>query len=207
MWATFTQDIKRISLALNTAGIKHDEVTFKEFALGCARAFGYLYALRDDPMNFEIPEFKPDPHIIQSLQIAKEALEKLQKMSLNEATTRALEEYENQVKLHRECKEEKEELRKKYTSMLSRVKSWKPPTKDHNCLQEFMESQLKESIEHDCRDYCTSTPILLTGTEWFEQSIHSAEEDIKYWSKKYADDVERCAINNKWVRELMESLK
>lgn len=57
------------------------DVSFEGFALNCARAFGALVSLRDEP-DAEIPdEFKVDEYYVKKFEEAKEELEKAESMT------------------------------------------------------------------------------------------------------------------------------
>lgn len=50
-----------------------DGIDFKTYALSCARAFGALVEMRDEPANAPIPEeFKPSSYYVTSLASARE---------------------------------------------------------------------------------------------------------------------------------------
>ena len=61
-----------------TADVMDGKVTdFKLFAMQCARAFGALVIMRDEPLNAEIPdEFSPSNYHFQELEQARERLAK-----------------------------------------------------------------------------------------------------------------------------------
>lgn len=51
------------------------QITFPEFAMQCARAFGALIDMRDDPMDSPIPDaFVPDTYHARELVKAREQL-------------------------------------------------------------------------------------------------------------------------------------
>lgn len=62
--------------------------TFKEFVLGCSRAFGALISMRDSASDAEIPyEFKPSDYHLRELGEAKAKLKALPLMSTEEIDT------------------------------------------------------------------------------------------------------------------------
>ena len=101
------------------------------------------------------------------------------------------------------------DLRQKYDDMLTKVRAWIPPTSEHDNLKNFMIKQIEESIEWDCNIYFSpqDMPKKLTVKQWRASKIESCMNDIKYHSEQYAEEAERISGNNKWVRQLRESLK
>ena len=70
-----------------TAAIK-DGISFNEYALSCARAFGALIMMRDEPADAPIPdEFKPSDYHFKKIEEAKAELARLRAMSPDEAVS------------------------------------------------------------------------------------------------------------------------
>ncbi len=73
-------------------------ITFKEYALGCARAFGAFVSLRDEDKDIELPDgFPLDSYHEKELPKARKELAKYQKMTIKEATKEAKEHYDKEV--------------------------------------------------------------------------------------------------------------
>ena len=182
------------------------DIAFEEFVLKCARAFGALIDMRDEPMDAPIPErFEPSDHHLKELEKAKRRLKEIRKWNEEKAEQEA-------ERAYREALEEREEfikknklIRKRYEDMLSKVREWKPPTPDHVDLKKFMIQQLEDSIEFDC--FIPEMPQRLSGEEYREQQIKKALSDIEYHEKEYAEEVNRVCEKNKWLLLLRESLK
>jgi hypothetical protein len=61
-----------------------DGMTFEQYALGCARAFGALVTMRDEPSDAPIPEkLEPDTYYQRSLEASQLELDRV--MSLTAA--------------------------------------------------------------------------------------------------------------------------
>jgi len=182
------------------------DIAFEEFVLKCARAFGALIDMRDEPMDAPIPErFEPSDYHLKELEKAKRRLKEIRKWNEEKAEQEA-------ERAYREALEEREEfikknklIRKRYEDMLSKVREWKPPTPDHVDLKKFMIQQLEDSIEFDC--FIPEMPQRLSGEEYREQQIRKALSDIEYHEKEYAEEVNRVCEKNKWLLLLRESLK
>lgn len=186
-----------------------DGITFKEYAMSCARAFGALVTMRDEPADAEIPqEFKPSTYNLERLQDARQELSILERMTMVEANLNAQADY-TALELRRAKQlEEIKDLRCKYESMLTECKKYVAPTPDHAEFRAFMICQIEESIEFDCSTSFYDNPtVLLSGEEWLEQQIGQAKKDIVYHEYEYDKECQRVKERNAWVKALRESLK
>jgi hypothetical protein len=185
-------------------------ITFNEFIMKCARAFGACIEMRDAPSNTKIPkEFKPSNYHKQELKDTLKKLAKIEKMSVNEATKMAKKECQERVKEHKEIIRDKIILKNKYNKMLNDVNDWTPPSKDHIGLKDFMQQQIKESIKFDCdiTYYEKNSPILMTGEQWKKMRIEILTDDIKYHTRLYTEEVQKTQERNCWIKQLRESLQ
>lgn len=181
-------------------------ITFREYALGCARAFGALIMMRDEPQDAPIPErFEPSDWHADELQNASERLVRLRLMSPAEAAVAAKQEYDEAVAHDNKYAQERAALRAKYEAMLGQVLAWQPPTPDHVELKTFMEQQLRESITWDCTHFGDG-PQRMTGKEWLDKAIAKAQYDIEYHTRQHAEEIERVRGRNAWIKALRESL-
>jgi len=182
------------------------DITFEEFVLKCARAFGALIDVRDEPMDAPIPErFEPSDYHLTELIKAKKRLKEVKKWNEKIAEQEAERTYQEALKKREEFVKKNNLIRKRYEDMLSKVREWKPPTPDHVDLKKFMIQQLEDSIEFDC--FIPEMPQSLSGEEYKEQQIKKALDDIDYHEKEYAKEVNRVRERNKWLLLLRESLK
>ena len=191
-----------------TAAIK-DGITFEKFALDCARAFGACVMMRDEPGGGEaIPdEFKPSDYHERNAKQCRDALASLLSMTPQDREEAAKNEWKATEASRLVNLKEKRLLRAAYESMLSNVDAWTPPTDEHNGLKEFMRSQIKESIDFDCREdyYATPTPRL-NGEQWAIKEVARLGRDIEYHDQKNAEEIERAAGRTAWVKALRASL-
>ena len=182
------------------------DVTFEEFVLKCARAFGALIDMRDEPMDAPIPErLEPSDHHLKELEKAKRRLKEIRKWNEEKAEQEAERAYREALKEREEFIKKNKLIRKRYEDMLSKVQKWKPPTIEHVNLKQFMIQQLVESIEYDC--FIPEMPQRLSGEEYKEQQIKKALSDIDYHEREYAEEVNRVYERNKWLLSLRESLR
>jgi hypothetical protein len=195
-----------------TAPIK-DGISFKEYAMGCARAFGALIMMRDEPSDAPIPEaFEPSDYNSKRIEEHESELAKVKAMDAEQCQAAAVKEHANDVARFSKYIEENRELEAKYKAMLEQVEAYEPPSPDHVKFKEFMRSQITESIQFDCGgDYHeqlakinATTP---NGEQWQATKIATLAKDIAYHAKQHAEELERTEGRNRWVRELRESLR
>lgn len=179
------------------------DLTFREFALRCARAMGACIMQRDDSID-ELPK-APEPSTFYAEQkVAAEA--KLRELrSTSKACARAL--WEADCKRietqNAESVAKAKETGRRYARMRAMVEAWKPPTKDHEGLKCFMLEQI---------DACKSdwTPYLMASApsseEWLAKQIEAAEWSLKYSTEHAADEVARANERKAWIDDLYASV-
>lgn len=192
-----------------TAAIK-DGITFDQYALSCARAFGALINMRDEPASAEIPErFEPSPYHMDTLEQIQARMNEVEAMTPEQCS--AVEESEHKEATARTLKaiEAAKQLRGKYSAMLDQVDQWQPPTDDHAELKRFMRDQITESMKFDCDTsfYKRSMPRRITPEQWKADRIKAMRRDYAYHEKAYIEEVDRIEKRNKWLAALRESLK
>lgn len=191
-----------------TAAIENG-ISFEEYAMNCARAFGALITMRDDPPDAKIPdEFVPSDYANKLMEDAQAKLARLRAMSDEDADAGARAAYDAVCASHAQAIGKANALRRKYSDMLRKVIDWVPPSSDHVELKKFMVSQINESIEFDCstRYYNENKPVRMTGKEWRAKEIAAALRDIEYYSRQHREELDRVAKRSEWVRQLRTSL-
>jgi flagellar motility protein MotE (MotC chaperone) len=193
-------------------GYTHDikkGISFEEFALNCARAFGALVSMRDAPGNTPIPdEIKPSTHYKEKLAKAISELSTIKKLTPNEIKLRRTKEQQKQVDHQKEQLKKIANLKKQYLNMLDKVKKWVPPTKDHAGLKQFMIEQITQSIDFDCNEsYYQEVIHQKTDSAWVADKIKELNEDIQYYTKEDKEEIKRCKERTKWIQALKKSLK
>jgi hypothetical protein len=194
-----------------TAAIQ-EGITFEKFVLQCARAFGALIEMRDDPMDAPIPdEFKPTDYHQNKIAEIEAKMAEVKALSTSECMVRAQEEYDAEVLSYEDSINKALATKEKYSAMLSRVRAWKPPTSDHQGLKDFMIEQITGSIDFDCSiDYYYKHLAglkPLSGMEWRTKTINDLIRQLGYHKDEHIKEVERAAGRNQWVKDLRESLK
>lgn len=190
-----------------TANIK-DGITFKQFAMQCARAFGALIMMRDDPFDAPIPdEILPDTsYHDRGIRTAQAEVRKFKKMTHLDMIRGAAAATKKELAYWRKSQKEDIELRKKYQAMIDKVQAWTPPTPDHKCVKDFMLQQLTDSLKWDCHGADTPKPKPFTGKEWHADRLKGAQRDLAYHQDERKKEIERAAARNKWLKAYREAI-
>lgn len=188
---------------------ENDNVSFKDFALRCARNFGALVDMRDEPLDAPIPErFEPKDRYKKRYENAKDDYENfVANPPSEEEIDRKYAEYVTKM-MEAAAKYNKEIAvqRKRYEAMLEKAREWEPPTSEHENLKKFMIQQLEDCIEFDCGEYDAT---ILGREEWVE-SLFSADvfkRRMDYCFKELQREISRVEERNRWLKELRESLE
>jgi hypothetical protein len=199
----------------------HDgEQTFGDFALGCARAFGYLADMRESANDAVIVPVKViAPHYAASLENVREILEEvtLQPMFTWERKARlfaadaAARNADERAK--REASHAKDlAVIARYEQMLEQVKAWTLPSPDHGDLKAFMIEQLNSSMEWDAPSPLSPVavpPAVIrdkTATEIRDEEIRHAQRAVDDCAKRLAKETQAIAERNLWVAQLCASI-
>lgn len=191
-----------------TAAIK-DGISFEQFALNCARAFGALVMMRDDPHDAQIPDqFEPSTWHANQLVELNSRLASLQAMSNEEAEAAALREHLDSVESAQNSSRESAELRSKYIAMLAQAHVWAPPTPDHEGMKTFMVQQIQDSIKWDCHADDDARPqhTLESGGTWRATQMANTAKSIEYHTRHNEDEIKRAAERTAWIKALRASL-
>lgn len=184
---------------------ENDNVSFKDFALRCARNFKALIDMRDKPLDAPIPErFEVPEYYRKNYEMAKAEYEKF---IANHPTDEQMEKRYNEyvakeTEIVKKENKEKRIIRARYEVMLAKVRKWMPPTDEHESLKIFMIQQLEESLKWDCNEYELQ---IMNRDEWvesfdaFRRHMYSSFEDLQKM-------IARTERNNRWLKELRESL-
>lgn len=186
-------------------------ITFKQYAMNCARAFGACIDMRDDPSDTPIPdEFKPSDYHSKRMVESHAKIAKLKSMTVAECKSEAKSEYEETLRYHKDAIKKDVALKRKYEAMLVDVEKWSPPTKEHEGLKKFMREQIEESIKFDCSGNYHQDAIdglkQLSGKAWRKNQIDQCLKSIASDFKSQKAESERAASRTLWVRHLRNSL-
>jgi len=192
-----------------TAKLMEEGQTFQEFTLGCARAFGALISMRDDPSDAQIPdEFAPSGYHEERLAEVQEELAGLRAMSLEEKIAFGHTEKDNDLASTKNSLERELEQNGRIDEMAEQVKAWCPPTSEHQRLKIFMLQQLE--ISYNSMKYLRDRLGAIADKlpiDYYVSAVAQAERDITYHAEEHAKEVQRANERTAWVRQLKESLQ
>lgn len=186
-------------------------ITFEQFILNCARAFGACISLRDEPgggeaipASFEASDYHPNA-IVKERAIILE----LTGLTDEQCELRAQQAYDDALAFNAGERERMGQLLARYAAMKDQALAWVPPSSEHKRLKDFMLEQLDSSINFDCDTsyYDNNKPTRMTGAEWRADRISNAFSSIEYHTKGHADEIASTHNRNEWVRLLRESLR
>jgi hypothetical protein len=182
------------------------DTTLNAFVWRCARGFGALIMMRDEPTDAPIPrKFVPSDWSEKRLTEAKQELRRFETMTPADATAEAEQTYRRELRSYEEDTARTAAQRARYEAMLKAVKAWRPPTPEHEGLQSFMAEQLRESIRFDC-GHEREPPVKLDGPAHLKRLLSKAQWDVEYHTKHHAEELARTDQRNAWVSALRESV-
>lgn len=192
-----------------TADVQSGKVTeFKDFAMQCARAFGALIEMRDEPSNAEIPdEFKPSDYHKKALKNAVIELSRLKSLTKEGASVERDVEEAKRIERRTSREDERVEQKRRYQEMLHKVNTWSPPSGEHVEMKNFMQDQLLKSIDFDCSPSSYDESPIPDAAEWLSDAIKEAENSVKYHKEQYDKEIDRTNKRNEWIRLLRGSLE
>jgi hypothetical protein len=179
------------------------DVTLREYALRCARAFGYCSHQRDEDMA--APPRAPEPSNEYGEQLLKAQAKCIELARVSPEAARAL--WESHCASVNKWNAELEAHRLRevatYGRMRALVEAWVPPTKDHAALKSFMLSQIRECTpdERGAVMHAYASP-----EELLSSLRRSAERDVEYYTEKAANEAIWHIKAAAWIRALDESL-
>lgn len=185
-----------------------DGQTFRDFTLTCARAFGAAIHQRDEAVSAALRHDTVSPYHHTQIQVAKDRLAELDRMSTQDAEMAASTEFQDRHAAWEERRAHTATLRQRYTDMLAQVDAWQPPTPDHKELKAFMRSQITDSIEFDCPRLGEEDPAPTpkTAAAWLAEERARAARSLTYHTEAYEKECRTVAGRNAWIDALMGSL-
>lgn len=177
------------------------EVTFRDFALRCAHAFGALSHLQEVVLDPMPPE--EDPYFQQRLDRTKERLTRLEGL-LAEDISREAEAYNERQQEQWKAEvgrsmRDKRQCRK----MLAEVEAWVPPTEDHVQLKDLMRDQIKTIL---AMTRSSQPPSILSASQWYTQEISQAKNAVANATQGLQQEKDRVQKATEWILRLKESL-
>lgn len=102
---------------------------------------------------------------------------------------------------------ENEALKNRYNAMLSKVRRWTPPSKEYEGVKDFMESQLIDSLDFDCRQVYVEN--IIPKDKWIQKQTNRTDliESMKYNLEQYNKSVVAAEKDTLWLKTFSESIK
>jgi hypothetical protein len=183
---------------------ENDDVTFAEFTWHCARAFGALIMMRDEPMDAPIPdEFTDDGFYDKLVAEGRAKLAELQSCSPEAAEALAKADYASAMSAHEREVERVAKTRARYERMLADVSGWEAAERFGE-LKRFMIDQLKQSIQFDC--YTPTPPEKRSPAEWLAESIREVKRTLRHAEESAAKSAGVTSDRNGWLAALRASV-
>jgi hypothetical protein len=184
-----------------------DGITFEQYAWSCARAFGALVTMRDEPNNAPIPErFEPSDYHQKALEHTHTELNRLLGLSADHIADEAQKDFREQRDAHSRRMQRAADLRVKYEAMLAKVHAWESPSPDHDLYKAFMASQIVESMQWDCDTSHDEMPECQAPAAWIADRLAQLRKDLAYHENGHREEVERTDKRNQWIKALRDSL-
>lgn len=181
--------------------------TFEEFAMRCARAFGALIRMREEPMDAPIPDtIEPNDYHMKELATAQELVATLEAMGPQERELYGENAKAEEIARYETLIEEARMKQSRLDQMQKLVEGWRV-TKPLEDLREFMLDQLSRSAEST--DYYENKLQALQSrpaSVYHPKALEEAKESIVHHSREYERSVVSAAAATKWLRDLRECL-
>lgn len=182
--------------------------SFYDYAMGCARAFGALIMMKEEPSGTPIPDrFEPSDYHQKKIAETEKELAEVLALSYEECEKRAIDEYSAAIGSQNNRLEENDRKLARYNAMLSEAKKYTPPTAEHEGFAEFLVKQIEDSIKWDDISDYIEEPVLLSREEWKDEKIKVLHHELDYHRRMHDEEVQMTEGRNEWIRNLKESLE
>lgn len=192
-----------------TADIEND-ISFEDYALQCARAFGACVMQRDDSSTARPVLREVSTTYAEWLEEAEKEVATLTAMTPSQRQAYGEKERQEQIDTRQQYFNKKIVLRNKYEAMLQKAAVWNPPTAEHVELKNFMIKQIQESIEFDCNtkyDLEDMTRLSnISPVRLFDEALNTAQGKVTRYVEEVRREQQRVEESNRWILALYESL-
>lgn len=176
------------------------------FALRCARAFGALVPMRDEPMDAPLPE-KLEPsvsHHDERIEKYQNILKAIDLLSEEDCQSKADSSYEVEIEYYKKRLQERDDEIQRCEKMLVKVRAWRVP-EELLTLKTFMMTQLSQAIGF--LRYEIENPIHKSGETWRKEEKREARMKVNYHMREKQDEIDRTAKRQEWLDMLRSALK
>jgi hypothetical protein len=171
--------------------------TIEQYAWHCSEAFFYDGNATAGDTEFESHEVKK----------AEAELERLCKLSKDEMSIEWAKELARIREANQASWKHHHDMLARYTAMLEKVRAWELPTARHSALKTFMESQLVDSIKHDCdgEPFVQRSPAG-SAEGWRSVQISRATQALASAQEEYAKEQARFMARKTYLDALTAAL-
>lgn len=192
-----------------TADVVNGKITeAKDYILRCARAFGFLAFMRDEPLDAPIPDEIPKNTFYQKgHEIAKEELKKLEAMTPDDIHNAAEEAWRKGIESDDSVYKKWSEENARYEAMKQKVLQWNPP-EDLLPLKDFAIQQL--DISKEDLSWHTDDPhrdARLPDDEWYKLALANCKKDAERYLELARKAQRKYDLDAKFLKMLKESLE
>ena len=191
---------------------EQEGTTFPQFAIRCARAFGALYHMRDDPwdapLRFRGLIKESSAYQQEYLDSSKERLASLEAMTAEERLALGVKARDSDIESSKRSLEKCQTENKIYEDMIVQVNAWTPPTADHVELKKFMLEQLETSLRNTTY-YASlvSEAEARDPAEYHQDEVRSCQREIDYYKKQVETrSRDKSLYADSWIVSLCDSL-
>lgn len=191
-----------------TAKLMEEGQSFPAFVMTCARAFGALITMRDDPLDAEIPEnFKPSNYHVERLSAAKADLARLEKMGDAERVAFGKLKRDQEIEARRAHLDKDRSQNDRLDEARAQVEKWEPPTPEHVGLKDFMLEQINIS-RHDLSwaEKYLAEAAAKTPAQYYADAVAGAKRQVEWHTEEQEKEAARARERTEWVKALRESL-
>lgn len=194
--------------------IKGQITTLEEFAKTCARGFGPLIHMRDDPLDAPYRPRKPNEYNADNAKRLQKEKEELANLSDEEISSMLQDRRKADLQNHKENIERSLKIQDRIKPLLEEARQWTPPSPAHNYFKEFMIEQLESTLKlegstgHYERQlkHLEAQPIP-TPAQYRKDQLAYIEERISWHAKMQEKEEQVCDENNKWAEQIFNSFK
>lgn len=199
-----------------TAGIIDGTTkTFEQFAKQCARNFGAMIMMRDEPLDAPWKPREPSDYHTKEMARAKRVIEYMMQAEDDDIVADRYEELIKSRDYHADALEKERAAEAKLKQFLAKAKAYQSPSTQHDGIKAFMIKQIEETIDFDCNHKYHTEALsrieegikTLNANTVRSEALEKAERDLAYHTTEYKKDVAICNESNEWVRIFFESIE
>lgn len=176
-----------------------------DFILTCAQHMAPCISLKDRPAR-EIPEFTVAPHFLEQVDEWTTYIKHFEDMPVAAAELECVRQFQNKMERWQAAKAEREQNTLAFNRMLGLVKTWTPPSAEHEPLKRFMLEQLVDGIEYECQPYAAAIPVQETAEAFKLREVKYGRYNLESAQTHLSQEQARVAKNNEWVKTLQRML-